>query len=405
MGYFKDTLKGVTWMTALRGLTRGLGIVKIAILARILLPSQFGNYGIALLVLGLLEVLTETGINVFLIQRKDDIKPYLNSAWVVSIIRGFLIALVIIALSPLVSHFFKAPQVPNLLYIVASVAVIRGFINPMEVIFQKKLQFMNEFFLKGSLYIVDVVLAVSIGIATHSESAMLLSMAVSALLEVIISFVIFKDRPKFAIEKEKVREVISSGKWVTGAGIFSYLFQNIDNITVGKLLGTANLGYYQQAYSISTLPVSEIGQIFNKVTFPVYVSISEDKARLKRAFFKTLGVITLLVLVFSGVIFFFSEPIITIFLGKSWLVIEPVLKILAIFGVLKSILNFSYSLFLSLKMQKYVMFSELTGIIGMGIVIVPMINTFGVIGAGYSTIIAFICSLPVVIYGLIKIFK
>ena len=88
MGYLKDTIKGLSWMTALRAVTRGLAVVKIAILARILLPSQFGNYGIALLVLGFLEVLTETGINVFLIQEKDDPQKYLNSAWVVSIARG-----------------------------------------------------------------------------------------------------------------------------------------------------------------------------------------------------------------------------------------------------------------------------------------------------------------------------
>jgi O-antigen/teichoic acid export membrane protein len=230
-------------------------------------------------------------------------------------------------------------------------------------------------------------------------------MIVSTITEVILSFVLFSDKPKLAVEKEKVAKVIKSGKWITGAGVFSYIFQNIDNVTVGKFLGTTSLGFYQQAYSVSTLPVSEVGQIFNKVTFPVYVNISEDAERLKKAFFKTLVVITALVIPFALLILFFSKPIILISLGQKWLVIEPVLKILAIFGVLKSILNFSYSLFLALKMQKYVMYSELTGILGMGIAIIPMTNKFGIVGAGASTIIAFVCSLPVVIYGLRKVFK
>lgn len=405
MGYFKDTLKGITWMSALRGFIRVLGVVKIAILARILLPSQFGNYGIALLTLGFLEVLTETGINVFLIQEKDDTTKYLDSAWVVSIIRGALIALVILAASPLIISFFKASGTTVLLYLVAAVAFVRGFINPMEVTFQKKLEFGKDFLFEGFLYLVDASLAVSIGYFTHSEVAMIISMLVAAVVEVILSFILFKDRPKFAIEKEKVMKVIHSGKWVTGAGIFQYIFQNIDNITVGKVLGTTSLGYYQQAYSISTLPVSEVGLIFNKVTFPVYVNISEDSIRLKKAFLRTLTVITALVIPFAILILFFSNPIIRIFLGDKWLPIEPVLKILAIFGILKSILNYNYSLFLSLKLQKYVMFSELSAIVGMGVAIYPMVTRFGIIGAGYSTIIAFICSLPVIIYGLIKVFK
>lgn len=405
MGYFKDTLKGISWMTALRGFMRGLAIIKIAILARILAPSQFGNYGIALLVLGFLEVLTETGINVFLIQEKDDTQKYLDSAWVVSIFRGILISLIILAVSPLVVSFFNVPQVRPLLYLVAGVAFVRGFINPMEVTFQKKLQFFNAFKFEGFLYFVDAAFAVGLGFLTRSESAMIISMLISTSSEVLLSFILFRDRPHFTLEKQKVMKVIESGKWITGAGIFNYIFQNIDNVTVGKILGTTNLGFYQQAYSISTLPVSEVGLIFNKVTFPVMVNISSDTQRLKKAFFKTLGIITALVVPFALIILFFSKPLIIIFLGPKWLAIEPVLKILAIFGSFKAILNFSYSLFLSLKLQKYVMYSELFGIIGMCTVIYPMVLAFGIVGAGYSTIIAYICSLPVVIYGLGKVFR
>ena len=392
-------------MTALRGSIRALAIVKIAILARLLAPSQFGNYGIALLVLGFLEVLTETGINVFLIQEKDDPQKYLDSAWFVSIIRGALISLVILVSAPFVVQFFNIPGAKNLLYIVSGIALVRGFINPMEVTYQKKLQFFNAFKFEGFLYLVDAFFAVLLGFLTRSESSMLYSMLISASSEVILSFVLFRDRPKFRVEKEKVMKVIHSGKWVTGAGIFQYIFQNIDNVMVGKLLGPTNLGFYQQAYSVSTLPVSEVGLIFNKVTFPVYVSISDDAKRLKIAFFKTLGVIAALVIPFAFIILIFSRPLILIFLGEKWLPIEPVLKVLAIFGALKAILNFSYSLFLSLKLQKYAMYSELFGIIGMGIAIYPMTLKFGILGAGESTIIAFICSLPVVLYGLRKIFK
>lgn len=404
MGYIRDTIKGISWMTALEGLTKAVAVGKIAVLARILTPSQFGSYGIALLVLGLLEVLTETGINIFLIQEKDDAQKYLDSAWVVSIIRGTLIAILIVATSPFILSFFKTPGVTNLLYLVAGVAFIRGFINPMEVFFQKKLEFMKVFMFQGSLYLIDAGVAISLGLLTHSESAMIISMLVAATTEVILSFVIFKDRPKLNFEKDKFMTVIHSGKWITGAGIFGYIFQNIDNVVVGRFLGTANLGFYQQAYSISTLPVSGVSDIFSKVMFPVFVKMSDEMQELKKAFYKALGAIFSLALIFGIVILFFSKPIILLFLGPNWLVIEPVLKVLAIFGVLKSILNSSYSLFLSLKMQKAVMLSEMFGIVGMGIAIYPMVMKYGIVGAGYSTIIAVLCSFPVVIFNVQKIF-
>ncbi len=391
-------------MTGLQILIKTVAVGKIAILARILSPSQFGSYGIALLVLGLLEVLTETGINVFLIQEKDNAKEYLDSAWVVSIIRGSLIALLIVVSAPFVLSFFKTPNILNLFWLVAAVAFVRGFINPMEVFFQKKLEFMKVFMFQGGLYLVDAIVAISLGLLTHSESAMIISMLAAAIVEVILSFVLFKEKPRIKFEKEKFMKVVHSGKWVTGAGVFSYVFQNIDNAVVGKVMGTTSLGFYQQAYSVSTLPVSGVSDIFNKVMFPVFVKMSGEIAELKKAFYKAIGAIFSMAMVFGLIILLFSHSIILVFLGQKWLVIEPTLKVLGIFGVFKSVLNSSYSLFLSLKMQKAVMLSEFFGIVAMGIVIYPMVMRYGIIGAGYSTIIAVICSFPVVIYNIQKIF-
>jgi PST family polysaccharide transporter len=274
----------------------------------------------------------------------------------------------------------------------------------MEVFFQKRLEFMKVFMFQGGLYLIDAAVAISLGLLTHSESAMIISMLVAALSEVVLSFTIFKERPRLKLEKDKFMKVIHSGKWITGAGIFSYIFQNIDNVVVGRFLGTASLGFYQQSYSISTLPVTGVSNVFSKTMFPIFVKMSDEIRELKKTFYKSLAAIFSLALVFGIIILFFARPIILLFLGPNWLVVESVLKILAIFGILKSILNSSYSLFLSLKMQKAVMLSELFGIIGMGIAIYPMVMKYGIVGAGYSTIIAVLCSFPVVIFNVKKIF-
>src|SRR3972149_2980539 len=183
MGYFKETLRGLGWMTALRGVIRGLAIVKVAILARILIPSQFGTYGIALLVLGLLEMLTETGINVFLIQEKDALEEYLDSSWAVSILRGIIISLAILALIPFVVWFFGSPQVTNLLYLIAGVGFIRGFINPMSVKFQKSLEFKKEFSFQSVLCDPHTVVYPRIFHGPAHDAPILYGMLVAAVLE------------------------------------------------------------------------------------------------------------------------------------------------------------------------------------------------------------------------------
>lgn len=404
MGYYKKALSGLSWMGGLRVFTRSLALIKIAVLARILLPFQFGIYGIATLVLGFLEMLTETGINIFLIQEKEKIDEYIDSAWVVSIIRGFLISGLIFILTPYVADYFKTPSAINILYLAAIIPIIRGFINPSCVKFQKQLEFNKQFKYDSVVFLVDTIFAISIGLITKSENSLIYAIIISTTLEVILSFVYFTPKPKFSFDKVKSLKVINRGKWITGAGIANYLFQNIDDIVVGRVLGTASLGIYQQAYKISTLPVSEVGEVFNKVTFPIYVNLSADIKRLKRAFLKTLLIICLLVIPFGFIVFTYPIQIVRFVLGETWISAAPVLQLLAIYGSIKAITNSFYSLFLGISKQEVVTYITLISTICLVIILYPLINLFGILGAGYATIIATFFSIPFLIYYYVKYF-
>jgi len=280
-------------MGGLRVTVRALTLAKTAVLARVLSPSQFGIYGIGMLVLGFLEMLTETGVNVFLIQKTGTIDKYVNSSWFVSILRGLIIFVFLIIFAPFIAKFFNSNEARNIIYLVSIIPLIRGFINPACVSFQKNLEFKKQFFYDSTIFAVDAVVAITLGLITKSEYSLVVGMIFATLLEVIMSHIIFNPKPKFVFEKEKTIEVINRGKWITGAGIFNYLFTNMDNIFIGRLMGAGPLGIYQQAYRISTVPVTEVGEVFNKVTFPIYTQINEDKKRLKKAFLKTLLIICL----------------------------------------------------------------------------------------------------------------
>lgn len=405
MGYFQSALKGLSWMGALRVFTRSLALIKIAILARILLPAQFGIYGIATLVLGFLEMITETGINIFLVQQKEKIDEYIDSAWVVSIIRGISIGILIIIFTPNIASFFDTPQASYILYFISFVPILRGFINPSCIKYQKNLEFNKQFKYDSVIFFVDAIFAIVLGVVTKSENSFIYAMILSTIFEVILSFVYFKPIPKFVFDKEKTMEVVNRGKWITGAGVFNYLFQNIDDIVVGRVLGIASLGIYQQAYKISTLPVSEVGEVFNKVTFPIYVNLQNDKLRLKKAFLKTLVFIILLVVPFGFLVFKFPVQIINFILGSNWISAVPVLQLLAIYGVVKAISNSFFSLFLGIGKQEVVTYITFAGTVCLIVILYPLIKIFGVLGAGYATIIATLLSLPLLTYYYAKYFK
>ena len=153
------------------------------------------------------------------------------------------------------------------------------------------------------------------------------------------------------------------------------------------------------------MPITEGAQVFHKVTFPIYVKIKGDKNRLKKAYSKVVLTTCLLVIPFGVLIYFLSPWLVNFFLGADWLAIIPVLKILAIYGVVRAIFGTSSPLFLALKKQEYNSAVTFTALIGLGITIVPFVKNFGIYGAGLSALMGWFVALPVIIYYLRNVFR
>lgn len=405
MGYTAEAIRGISWMSGFRAVTRMIAFAKTAVLARVLTPSQFGVFGIASLLLVFLEVITETGINVFLIQSQKNIDRYIDSAWVVSILRGFVISFLLVIASPLIVTFFNTPEANNILLFISIVPFIRGFINPACVKFQKELRFDSEFWFRTTIFFFDATVSILFAYLTYSVYSLVWGLLAGALLEVVLSFILFKPTPRFIIEKSYFAEIFHKGKWVTMYGMLGYFTDNGDNIVVGRVLGSSNLGLYQMAYKISILPISEVSDVVSKVIFPVYTKIANDKERLLRAFLKTNIFAFSASFLLGLLIFLFPQQIILILLGKNWLSAAPVLQILAVYGVLRTIAGPATALFLSVGKQKYITAMLSIRLLGLALTIYPLVKLYGLMGAGYSALLSVVVETPLVVYLVYLVFR
>lgn len=403
MGYTHNAVRGVSWVGLFRFLTRIVAFAKTAILARILYPDQFGVYGIALIMMALLETITETGVNVILVQAKESIDEYIDSAWVVSIIRGVIISFFLMITAPFVAHFFNTPNSESLLYLISIVPLLRGFINPSIIKLQKELKFDIEFTYRLSIFILDAAVAVIASLILRSPVGIVYGLIAGVLLEVFLSFIMTKPNPHLSFNKYYLGKILNRGKWITISGIFSYLYQNIDDIVIGKILGTTSLGFYQMSYTLSTIPISEISDVFSRVTFPVYTKISGDKLRLRRAFLKTTLVVSALSIPICIVFFFFPKQIILLVLGDKWISVWPTFQILAILGALRAVGAPTGAVFLSRGKQKYITIITSVSFFVLLLLIFPFVIFFGLPGAALATVFASFIALFFVFFYLKKI--
>jgi O-antigen/teichoic acid export membrane protein len=407
MGYLKTSIISVSWVSAFRVTYRILSVVRTIILARLLTPTQFGDFGIASLVLALVEIFTETGINVFLVQQEEDdaINTYVNTAWVISIYRGILIAGVVALSSFPVSAFFNNEASKSLILFMALVPLIRGFINPASAKFQKHLKFNKEFYFRSCIALVDAIIALTIALIYKSTFSLIAGLVAGAIAEVIISILWIKPRPKFIYEKDQAKKIIKSGKWITGAGIASYFASKGIDISIGKLSSTNSLGIYQMAYKFSVLFVDEMVEMINRVAFPIYVRIGGDRKRLFAAFLKTYTGFAISVSCMMAFVALFASPIVDVLLGPNWHETTKYLQLLSLVGTLIAIVTPTNPLFLAVKKQNYLTHAvtfQLIAFIGCMIPVLISPNLEKII---WASVISLAASLPLRWYYTFQIFR
>ncbi|HSX09759.1 MAG TPA: oligosaccharide flippase family protein [Candidatus Saccharimonadales bacterium] len=404
MGYTKDVIKGVSWAGALSFLTKAVGFLETLILARILAPAQFGAYGIALLALGLLETLTETGVNIVLVQEKET-APHISSAWIVSIGRGLVITLLLYLTSPFIASFFHSPTSLLLLQLISIVPFLRGFINPAVVTFQKELKFRKYFWYQAVILFVDTAVSIIVTLITRQPIGIVIGLLSGVAVELAFSFLFASPRPTFSFQKEYVSKIFHRGKWITLSAIFNYLFFNADNIAVGRLLGAGALGVYQLGYSLAVMPLIQISVVFGFVTFPIFTKLAHDRYRLKNAFLRTIVSVFILSIPFVILFVIFPEFFVFI-LGEKWKNIIIILPILSLLGIIKSLTNtVTASLFLSEVKQNYSTTVTVVTIVGMLATLIPFIHMYGIFGAALSALTGAVIAIPFIVYYTVKIFR
>jgi len=388
------TIKGIFWMAALRLFIRVISVLKIAILARLLNPLQFGLFGIASVSLAFTEILTETGVNALLIQKKRISQLFFNSSWVILLTRGFLIFLILLIASSPVSYFFRSPESYKVLLLMSFVPLLRGFVNPAIIFFQKKLLFYKEFIFWFVVNALEALTSIIIVFITRSVYGLIWGLIVSSIFEIVASWLFVKPRPNFKIKFNNIKSIVRRGKYITLSSIFNYLFHNLDDIIVGRVLGLNYLGLYQVVYKIAILPITESGEIVSKVVFPVYTRLFGERFRLKKAFLKVLIFLSLIIIPVTIFIVLFADEFIMLFLGRNWLEAVPTLRVLMLFGAVRAISGSSSALFLAVRRQEYITIVNLVSLIAVVILIYPLVIKFNIIGAAYSVLIASLLSIP-----------
>jgi O-antigen/teichoic acid export membrane protein len=384
-------LRGGIWLMLGDALAKGGGLLKLAILGRLLSPNDFGLVGIAMAVMKALEYLTETGFSAALIQRAGDIRPYLDTAWSAQIVRSIVLAGATVAAAPACAWFFDNPDATPIIRAIAVVVVLRGFINPAVVHLRRDLDFQRVVLWQMSGMVAGLAVGVGLALVTPGVWALVLSIIAAQLAETVASYGVIPYRPRLAFDVRRARELIRFGKWIFWANVITFLGLYADSAAVGKLLGTSALGLYQMAYTVAMVPTALIGAHVRSVMFPAFSRIAE-RGDSRRPFLLTLQALSSVVVPLGAFVTVFATPIVRLMLGEQWLAIAPALAILVWAGVATALSGIANSLFRASARPDLEVKLALGQIVLWALLFYPLVGTYGL--AGMATAVAVSTVLP-----------
>ncbi len=390
--------RGGFWLFAQRFLSRGLGFLRTIILARLLMPADFGLVGVALLAISTLDFLSQTGFHPALVQKKDCSRSHMDTAWTVMGIRGLVLFMILFLSAPMISRFFDMPALDLLIRVISISVVLMGFRNVGIVLFQKDLQFEKQFKYQISGTLVDIIVSIYLAFYLRNVWALVWGGLAGNITRFCMSYWLSGYRPRIAVDWSKLKDLFLFGKWVLGVGIIYSLLIQVDSFSIGKILGPAELGYYQMAFLFASLPSSEISYVVTQVTFPAYTAIQDDPKRLRAAYIDVLRLTSLVSIPLGALIFVVAPEFTALFLGKKWEPIVICMQILVFSGISTSISSTSMPVFSAKGKPKYETYLQACTLTILIILVFPLTKLYGIHGTSIALLAAHITLTSLTLY-------
>lgn len=382
-------VKSGVWEGVINSVNRAIQLAKVAILAHLLPPEEFGILGIGFLSLAVFEHFSQLGVNAALIQQEEEnVDTYLNTTWVLQIARGLLLTTTIFVLAPYFASWFGEPRATNVIRVLGVGPLLLGLKNPGVVYFRKALQFHLRFVQILSGTVVNFLVAVVLGVLLGNVWALVGGTVAGNIVSVIVSFLLHEYRPSIDFDRDLALELADFGKWVFGGSITRFIQNQGDDIFVGWLLGATPLAFYQMAYRFSNAPATELTSVINKVAFPSLSQVQDDSQKLRNGYFRTLRFSVFLAFPAAAGIALVAPSFVRVFFGADWIPMVPVLQALAVWGAIRALGSSNGPVFYTLSRPDIGLKLTLVRIFLIAVVIYPAAKRFELIGVAGTIIIA-----------------
>ncbi|WP_051146559.1 lipopolysaccharide biosynthesis protein [Marinobacter daepoensis] len=324
------TATGIVWNFSQQLATRGVGILVTLLLARFLVPEDFGLVAMMAVFLALGSSLMDSGFREALIRQENITQEDYATAFYANLLLGLVSYGALFLAAPAIAGFYEEPRLENLIRVTSVSVIIMSFQVVQVASLSRKLNFKAQ--LKASLpaSVISGVIAVGLAYIGWGVWALVSQMLLNALVQTALLWKLEGWRPTRQFSWPSLKGMYNFGYKLFLSGVLDTVFQNLYVIVIAKVFSAPVAGLYFFANKIKELIVQQLVRSIQAVTYPALASVQNDDARLKQGYRKI--VILMTVALFPGILFTaaLASPLFQILLPEKWYPAVPYFQLLCL---------------------------------------------------------------------------
>jgi len=334
MSLKRKATSGFLWTFGQQFSVQVINFIVQIILARILLPNDFGLIAMLSIFMSIGLTLMDGGFTSSLIRTSNaDQKDY-STVFFINLINSLVIYIILFFTAPFISSFYNQPILNSIIRVYALTFIIRAFVAVQTTKLTKEMKFKVQMTMQIPSVVVGATIGITMAYSGYGVWSIVWMNLIQSLLYSAQHWIRSGWYPSLIMDREKVKYHFGFGYKLTLSSLLNTVFNNIYNLIIGKFFSASQLGFYNRADTIQKFPTLLVFNALNRVTYPMFASIQEDNIKLKSAYKKLMQQVIFWIaplMIFLGVI---ATPLLSFALTKKWLPAVPFFQILCITGIL-----------------------------------------------------------------------
>lgn len=315
----KQLTHGVMWNFIEKILMQGVQFVIGIILARLLMPSDFGLIGMLAIFIAVSDVIIDGGFAKALIQKKDCQDIDYSTAFVTNIVLSLAIYAILFFTAPLIARFYHEP----ILTILTRVLTLNFVLSSLNIVQRAKIMANVDFKSLAKIRVTSVVVGGLVGVFMAYSGYGVWSLVGQTLSNTFVQMVLFpfysKWRFSLKFSKDSFNQLFGFGSKLLITGVCSVIINNISTICIGRSYNSVKLGFYTRASQFSSLIAFTVNDVLGTVTFPVLSHLQDDRDHMVSVYKKTLFFTAFIIFPVMILGALLARPIVIILLTEKWL--------------------------------------------------------------------------------------